>query len=145
MASRVQLVEEVIRPSIAEGKMVVSDRFLLSTVVYQGAAGGLGADVILDIGKTATGFLAPVLTVVIDPGEKTLMSRKGLERDGAQVHLFDEPPDREELKGIEFHRTVRNSYLELARKDDSIVVVDGRGTPEEVHRRVVKVVEDALR
>jgi dTMP kinase len=144
MASRAQLVDEVVRPALAEGRIVVTDRFLLSSVTYQGAAGGLGIETVLNIGHTATGGLKPALTVVIDLPEKKWFSRKGLKADGAQVNLFDEPPDREELKGIEFHKKVRKAYIELAGKDSSTVVIDGSGTPEQVHQRVVKAVEDAL-
>jgi dTMP kinase len=145
MASRAQLVKEVIRPALAEGKTVVADRFLLSTVVYQGIAGGLGMETVLEAGKVATGDLKPSLTIIIDLEDKKRMARKGIELDGAQADLFDEPPDREELKGIEFHRKVRDAYLEFARKDGSLVVIDGGGTPEQVHERVVKAVENALR
>jgi dTMP kinase len=145
MASRAQLVEEVIKPALAEGKTVVADRFLLSTVVYQGIAGGLGMETVLKIGKAATGSLKPALTVVIDLKDGKRMARKGIERDGAQADMFDEPPDREELKGIDFHRKVREAYLELAGKDDSMIVIDGGGTPQAVHERVVKAVRNALR
>ena len=145
MASRAQLVREVIEPALAAGRVVVADRFLLSTVAYQGAAGGLGVEVVKEIGNVATGGLKPSLTIVIDVNEKKWMQRKGFERDGAQAGLFEEPPDREELKGLEFHRKVREAYLELARADDSSAIVDGSGTPEQVHAEIVKVVEDALR
>lgn len=145
MASRAQLVEDVIRPALAKGKTVVADRFLLSTVVYQGVAGGLGMDTVLEIGKAATGGLDPALTIIIDVEDRKRMARKGIERDGAQAGLFDEPPDREELKGIEFHRKVRDAYLELARKAGSMIVIDGGGTPREVHEHVVRAVENALR
>ncbi len=145
MASRAQLSEEVIKPALAGRKMVVADRFLLSTVVYQGVAGGLGMEAVLETGKIATGGLKPDLTIIIDLEDRKRMARKGIERDGTQAGLFEEPPDREELKGIEFHRKVREAYLELARKDGSMVVIDGSGTPQVVHERVVKAVEDALR
>jgi dTMP kinase len=144
MASRAQLVREVVKPALAEGKIVVADRFLLSTVVYQGAAGGLGEETVKRIGEAATGGLSPDIIVIIDVKEKKWLSRKGLQRDGAQINIFDEPPDREELKGIEFHKKVRNAYLELARKDKSKVVIDGGGTPQQVHHRVVEAVENAL-
>jgi dTMP kinase len=145
MASRAQLVGEVIRPALAQGKLVVSDRFLLSTAVYQGAAGGLGVQKVYDIGRIATGGLLPFLTVVIDVDEKKWLARKGLLREGAQMGFFEEPPDREELKGLDFHRKVRSAYREAARDDKSIVLVDGSRSPREVHENVVEVVENALR
>jgi dTMP kinase len=108
-------------------------------------AGGLGAEIVQEIGKVATGGLQPSLTIVIDVNEKKWLHRKGFQRDGAQVGLFEEPPDREELKGLEFHKKVRDAYLVLASDDDLSVVVDGSGTPEQVHEKIVKVVENALR
>ncbi len=144
MASRAQLVGEVINPALAGGKIVIADRFLLSTVAYQGAAGGLGVEIVQEIGRVATGGLRPSLTIVIDVNEKKWLLRKGFQRNGAQVGLFEEPPDREELKGLEFHKKVRDAYLEIARNDDLSVVVDGSGTPEQVHERIVKAVADAL-
>lgn len=145
MASRAQLVEEVIRPALAQGSIVVADRFLLSTIVYQGAAGGLGVETVRQIGEAATGGLRPDLTVIVDVNEGKWLSRKGLQRDGAQMDFFDEPPDREELKGLDFHKRVREAYVELAGKDETIRVIDGSGTPEQVHQRIAKVVENALR
>ena len=144
MASRAQLVEEVIGPALSEGKVVVADRFSLSTAVYQGCAGGLGEDVVHQAVQVAAGGVEPALTLVIDVDEKKWLKRKGFERDGVQMGLLDEAPDREERKGVEFHRKVRRAYLELARKCKGAVVIDGTGEPQEVHRRVVEAVEDAL-
>jgi dTMP kinase len=144
MASRAQLVDEVIRPALAQGKLVVTDRFLLSTAVYQGAAGGLGIERVYEVGNIATRGLLPFLTVVIDVNEKKWLERKGLQRDGAQMGFFDEAPDREELKGLDFHRRVREAYRKAAAESESIVIIDGSGAPQEVQERIVRVVEDAL-
>ena len=73
MASRAQIVREVIKPELEKGRLVLADRFLLSTVVYQGAAGGLGIDTVLKIGQIATGGLKPDLTIVVDINEKKWM------------------------------------------------------------------------
>ena len=66
MAARAQLVEEIIRPALDAGKTVVSDRFLLANVVYQGHAGGLDVESIWQVGEVATGGLAPHLTFLLD-------------------------------------------------------------------------------
>lgn len=145
MACRAQLVEEVIRPALAQGKIVVADRFFLSTIIYQGAAGGLGADTVRSVGEIATGGLEPALTLIIDVPQKKWLHRKGLTADGAQAGLFEEPPDREELKGLEFHKKVRDAYRKFASSEESAVLIDGGGTPEQVHELIVKVVEDAIR
>jgi len=145
MASRAQIVEQIIIPELENGKIVIADRFLLSTVVYQGAAGGLGAKTVLEIGEIATGGLKPDLTIIVDLSEKKWISRKGLQRDGAQMNIFDEPPDREELKGIEFHKKVRKAYADFAAGDRAFALIDGDGDPLEVHGRIVKVVENAIR
>ena len=66
MAARTQMVEEVIRPALDRGKTVVSDRFLLANVVYQGYGGGLDVDVLWEVGRISTGGLMPELTIVLD-------------------------------------------------------------------------------
>ncbi len=81
MASRAQLVEEVIRPALARGEVVVSDRFLLANVVYQGHAGGLSADELWKIGAFATGGLEPDLTLVFDLPPDIAVARRNREAD----------------------------------------------------------------
>jgi dTMP kinase len=121
MAARAQLVEEVIRPALEAGKTVVSDRFLLANVVYQGHAGGLDVDTLWRVGDIATGHLTPDLTIVLD-----LPSEAAASRLSGQL-------DRMEKQGAAFHARVRQGFLdEAARQGERIVVVDAGRSVEEV-------------
>jgi len=130
MAARAQLVDEVIRPALAEGKTVVSDRYLLANVVYQGHGGGLDVETLWHVGQVATGGLLPDLTVVLDLPVELAATRLGRSLD------------RMEQRGIEFQRRVRDGFLiEARRRAERIVVVDARGTVDEVEAAVRAVVE----
>ncbi len=125
MASRAQIVEEVLRPALAAGRLIVCERYLSSSVAYQGVAGGLGADAVAQVGAFATGGLAPDLTVVLD-----IDARAGLAR-------IARGKDRLEGRSLEFHEAVRRGFLDLARNDPSrYSVVDARGAEDEVASRV---------
>ena len=113
MAARAQLVSEVIQPALASGQVVVSDRFLLANVVYQGHAAGLEPREIWDVGVVATGGLEPDLTVVLD-----MPLEKAVGRIGRQL-------DRIEARGVEFLEKVRQGFLrEAEQAPDRIVVVN---------------------
>jgi len=120
MAARAQLVEEVIRPALDSGKTVVSDRYLLANVVYQGHAGGLDVDTLWQVGYTATDHLAPDLTIVLD-----------LPSEAAAARLSGEL-DRMEKQGPEFHSRVRRGFLEEAERQAHIAVVDASQDIDEV-------------
>lgn len=125
-ADRAQHVAEVIRPALEAGKVVVSDRYIDSSLAYQGIARGLGLDQIYRISEWATGGVVPdlVFFLSVDP-------REGLARAGDQ-------PDRIEQEGDQFHAKVRDAYLELAQKFPSrFVVLDGGREVEQVHRSVI--------
>ncbi len=113
MAARAQLVDEIIRPALEAGKTVISDRYLLANVVYQGHAGGLDVSALWDIGRLATGGLMPDLTIVLDLEPHTAAGR--LKRS----------LDRMETQGDEFIRRLRTGFLaEAARDPQHIVVID---------------------
>lgn len=134
-ASRAQLVREVIEPSLAAGMVVLCDRFLDSTTVYQGAGRGLDAGMVAAINRVAVGTCVPDLTVVID-----LDPRIGLERVRGR-DLFD----RMENQALEFYQRVRAGYLELARREPARVkVVDGSGDLATVENTVWRLVQDVV-
>lgn len=134
-ASRAQLVREVIEPSLAAGMVVLCDRFLDSTTVYQGAGRGLDVGMVAAINRVAVGTCVPDLTVVID-----LDPRIGLERVRGR-DLFD----RMENQALEFYQRVRAGYLELARREPSRVkVVDGSGDLATVENTVWRLVQDVV-
>lgn len=113
MAARAQLVAEVIAPALAAGKTVVSDRFLLANIVYQGYAGGLDLEAIRQTGQIATEGLEPSLTFVLDVPDEVAASR------------LNRPLDRMEQQGDAFRAALRQGYLaEAARNPDKIIVVD---------------------
>jgi dTMP kinase len=133
MASRSQLVAEVIRPALDRGEVVVSDRYLLANVVYQGYAGGLDVDQLWQMGRLATGGLIPNLTLVLDLPLDVAMSRRGRE------------PDRMENKTRSFHEKVREGFLtEARRQSERIRIVDATPSVEIVHEQICKEVEHVL-
>jgi dTMP kinase len=125
MSARAQLVAEVVRPALDRGAWVVSDRYLLANVVYQGHAGGLGADVVRSVGAVATGGLEPDLTLLIDVDLATAAGR------------LARPLDRLERRGEAYRARVRDGYLaEAARAAARIAIVDGAAAPEVVAERI---------
>ncbi len=135
-ASRAQNVEECIRPALAEGRIVVCDRFTDSTLAYQGHARGLGADTVRTLDRIACRGLAPDLTLLIDIDLETSLARAH-----ARNQASEQSETRMDDQSREFHRKVRDAYLEMAaREPGRIRVIDGRGDPEIVAGRVWEVV-----
>jgi dTMP kinase len=133
MAARTQLVEEVIRPALEAGKTVVSDRYLLANVVYQGHAGGLDVDTLWRVGEIATAGLTPDLTIVLD-----------LPSEAASSRLTGEL-DRMEKQGKEFHGRVRQGFLdEAARQGDRVAVIDAGRSIDEVAAEIRSTAAEAL-
>ena len=136
MASRAQLVAEVIRPALDAGHIVVADRYLLANVVYQGHAAGLDPEALWQIGSFATGGLEPDLTLVLDLAPDAALARRG------------RPADRMESRDAAYHRRVRAGFLtEAQRRPDRIRVVDAGPPPEVVQeaiRREVLALEERV-
>jgi dTMP kinase len=133
MASRAQMVDEVIRPALKEGAVVVSDRFLLSNVVYQGYAGGLDPEEIWSVGRSATGGLMPDLTLLLDVSPELASSRVGAPRDRIE--------DRPEA----YRHRVRNGYLEAVKTlSTPYVLIDGSNQPDTVADQIRIEVAHAL-
>ncbi|NOZ94774.1 MAG: dTMP kinase [Acidobacteria bacterium] len=110
-AARRDLVERVIRPALERGAVVLCDRYTDSSVVYQGMVGGVGREAVEEINRLATGGLVPGRTFLLDLDPETGMERTR-RRNGAVGgrSRFDEKP-------LQFHRRVRDAYLELALED----------------------------
>jgi dTMP kinase len=125
MASRAQLTAEVIRPELTAGHVVISDRFLLANVVYQGHAGGIDPDMLWTIGRLATDGLEPDLTVVLDlPLELAIARRR-------------RPADRMESRGAAYQAGVRAGFrTEAERNPDRIRLVDASQPIEVVHQQI---------
>ena len=121
MAARAQMTEEIIRPALEQGSTVVSDRYLLANVVYQGHAGGLDVEAIWEVGRVATRGLMPDLTIVLDMPASDAAAR-------LQGQL-----DRMEQQGDTFHARVRQGFLdEAARHPGRIVVVNAARSIEQI-------------
>ena len=113
MACRAQLVDEIIRPALDAGRVVVSDRYVLANVVYQGSAGDLDPDEIWRVGEIATQQLMPQLTFVLDLDPQLAAQRVGTTQD------------RLESRGLEYFRRVRQGFVEQAtRFPDRHAVID---------------------
>ena len=129
MAARAQLWKEHIGPDLAAGKCVLMDRWLSSTCAYQGWAGGFGVEKVIKIGTDSLERIWPDLTVVLDVDTETAASR--MQRD----------LDRMEQKGDAYHTKVREGFLKLPDIEPSVKVVDARGTVEQVHQDVLKLIQ----
>jgi dTMP kinase len=137
-AARAQLVREVIAPALLRGAIVLSDRFLDSSTVYQGIARNLAADPVNQINRFAVGNVMPDLTVVIDvPAEVSLARLKQRASD---------LPDRMERENIGFYEKVREGYLVLAKgMPERFIVVDGTKTVEAIEKKIWTEVQARLK
>ncbi|MEK6251458.1 MAG: dTMP kinase [Actinomycetota bacterium] len=129
-AARADLVQRVIRPALEVGHDVVSDRFADSSAAYQGGGRGLGIELVERLSGAAAEGLRPDLTLLIwiDP-------EQAAQRSGGD--------DRFEAAGLDFQRAVASAYEEIAvRHADRVVKVDGSGSVEEVHARVMEAVAE---
>jgi len=138
-ASRAQLVEEVISPALKAGKIIVADRFTDSTTVYQGIARGLGLKFIRELEEFVCAGLRPGITFLLDLDLETMRNRR-LRR----VRPVNGPDRMEELP-LEFHRKVREGYLQLAREfPDRIKVIDAARSADEVESAIWKEINAVL-
>ena len=138
-ADRAQHVELLIKPSIAEGKIVISDRYADATFAYQGAGRGFSETLVNQIVEIATGGLKPDLTLFFDIAVEKALSRTH-SRDEA-----GEKKNRMDSETTEFYSRVRSAYLTLAEKEKNrFRIIDGDGSVAEVHARVLKVVNEFL-
>lgn len=134
LAARAQLVRNVIRPALASGTWVVSDRFSDSTFAYQGYGRGLPLDALRRMNDFACDGLTPDRTILLDVDPAT--SRARMRRREAATNTT---ADRIECAGDEFHARLRKGFLEMAARDPArIVKIDASGTPDEVGEQVWK-------
>ena len=129
-ADRAEHVAAVIRPALARGAVVITDRFIDSSLAYQGAGRELTVDEVATLSTWATGGLLPDLTVLLD-----IDPELGLRR-------FAEPADRLEAEPLAFHQRVRQQFKKLVElAPERYVVVDASQTPEQVHEEVIAAVK----
>ena len=137
-ASRAQLVREAIAPALAAGEIVMCDRFLDSTTVYQGVARRLEAEDVAAVNNFAAGGLRPDITFLLD-----LPTAAAFERLRQRSLWANLPPDRMELELPAFYEQVRAGYLRVAAAHaDRFVVVDAAHTPDEIERLIWQQLTD---
>jgi dTMP kinase len=133
MAARAQLVDEVIRPALVEGKVVVSDRYLLANVVYQGHAGGLEPDVIWELGRFATGGIEPDVVFVLDIDPAAADKR------------FNRPLDRMESQSGDYRQRLRKGFLQEAKRfTGRIHVIDADRDVGAIHADIWQIASKTL-
>ena len=152
MASRAQLVAEVVKPALETGKTVLCDRFISSTCAYQGSS-GYPVEKIIELGRFAVGDVWPDLTVIIDvpveearerTGHKRYQKTKVNHKDANQGYLFENVvADRFDSRTLEYHRRVRKWFLGIEEYYPGIVkIVDGRGDIDEVHKKILQLISE---
>ena len=130
LADRAQHTEFTIKPLLAEGKMVLCDRYIDSTVAYQGYARGQDIEKIIELNNLVTKNLKPDLTIVFDIDSNLAQSRLKGEKD------------RLEKEGLEFHKALRKGYLELAKSNPGrIKVISSDDTIENIHKQCVELIK----
>ncbi len=125
-AARMQHLREVVEPALAEGKLVICDRYVDSSLAYQGAARGLGERYVSEINAAALNEFAPDLTLFLNISPDNAFNRK----HGADKN------DRMEQQGLDFHRKVYRGYLALVEKYPRICAVDCSGTRNETSEKI---------
>ncbi len=151
MASRAQLVAEIVKPALKEARTVLCDRFISATCAYQGSI-GYPVDKIIELGKFAVGDTWPDLTIILDipaeegrnrTGHKRYQREKTNHKDAKQAFLFENViTDRFDSKSLEYHRKVRRWFLKIGEYYPGIVeIIDAAGDIETVQKRVLEIIE----
>ena len=136
-AARAQLVREVIAPALLAGSIVLSDRFMDSSTVYQGVGRNLASDPVSLINQFAIGNVMPQLTIVLDV--PPTISKERIRQRASDV------PDRMERENIDFYKAIRQGYLVLAESmPDRITLVDGTLSEEEIESAIWHAVEKVI-
>jgi dTMP kinase len=147
-ASRAQHITEVIQPALAEGRIVLCDRFTDSTEAYQGGGRKLASRPVLELHRILCGNLRPELTILMDSDVATSVdrARRRNKTQAGKNSRAQSDENRFEQESSAFFGRVRNVYLAIAaREPQRMVVVDARGTPDETHRLIVEVVRRKLK
>ena len=146
-AARAQLIAEIISPALARGRIVISDRFIASSIAYQGYGRRIRLDTVRRFNEFATAGITPDLTILLD-----IQPKKGLERvvtqlpldledDGSSTGRLDDEEHRhfEDLP-MNFHERVRKGYLKQARSSPGWLIIDARLSREEITEQVLQAV-----
>jgi len=133
-AARSQVTEEIIAPALAEGKVVIADRFADSTIAYQGYGRGLDIDFLKGLNRLCTAGNNPDLTILLD-----------IDPEEGQKRRTGHKPDRLEKEGLEFQQRVRRGYLELQAEEPSrIKLIDANLSQGEILSRALQIIKNRL-
>jgi len=141
LADRAQHVREKLRPRLAAGEIVISDRYSDSTIAYQGYGRGFDLKLLGDLNRLASDTIKPDVTLLLD-----LPIETGLERTRARLKGATRGPDRFEGEALEFHRRVRQGFLAIAGAEpDRVLVIDATRPLEAVHQDILNAVSALLK
>jgi dTMP kinase len=147
IADRAQHVVGIIEPALSRGEIVLCDRYIDSTYVYQGVVRRLGADRARELNSFATGGLVPDLTVLLDVPAEVGLARLPLHGAGSQATLplgDRTEANRLDREDVAFHRAVRQAFLDLAKTESRFRVVDATRSADEVSADILAAVTDFL-
>lgn len=131
-AARLQHLKDTVEPALACGKLVICDRYVDSSLAYQGEARGLGAEYVAAINELALKSYSPDLTVFLDiPPDEAFERKHGADKN-----------DRMEMQGLDFHMRVYGGYRKLLEKYPRICAVDCRGTKNQTHDKIIGLLKD---
>jgi len=140
-ACRAQLVSNVIRPALGAGVIVLCDRFIDSTLAYQGHGRGIDAGRIESMNETASGGLKPDITFFLD-----IEAEAGLKRAWSRIDNGEGAEgvkeDRFEREDMAFHERVRRGFLEIAEREKRVRVIDGRGEIHSIHEEICAIMDE---
>lgn len=143
--ARVQHVERIIKPALAEGKIVISDRFTDSTFAYQGHGHGLALKTIETLNQTTIGGFKPDLTFILDVDPETGLRRSGRRLASEQLQL-KQTEDRFENLELDFHKRLRNGFLEIAKGDPGRChIIDASAKASDIAEDILAIVEKKVR
>ena len=147
-ASRAQHIQEIIQPALAEGRIVLCDRFTDSSEAYQGGGRKLGSQPVMALHQILCGGLQPDLTILMDSDVAASVAR-ARRRNVAKVagnHRGAADENRFEQENRAFFTRVRQMYLAIAQREPQrVILVDARGTPAETHKRIMEIVRRKLK
>jgi dTMP kinase len=140
LADRAQHVAETLKPALARGEIVISDRYADSTTAYQGYGRGFDLKLLGELNRLAANNLAPDLTILLDCSVET-----GLARTRLRTNAGERGPDRFEGADLDFHRRVRNGFLTLAKNDPGRVrLVNSERSSQEVFADIARLVDEII-
>lgn len=139
-ASRAQHVDQLIKPALQRGAVVISDRFVDSSIAYQGFGRRLGAALVWQVNRPAVGEIMPHLSIILDiepgQGRRRLARRQQLQQTG---------PDRLEQEQLVFHHRVREGFLALAKEyPERIKLLSAEGSIDSIHQQIVSLIEEKI-